>query len=250
MIQYAILMLFMILPTPIPQPSQTAPPDIVAPTSTPVPLLVNGQVIDFERGYIVFSSGDAFKLAANVSLVDEATGAAPSYAIAPGLFAVAYLDTESASVTSVHFARKPLPQGTPAADVPRKYVAQLSPSQPNPDLAPRAATFQSKLSKDTLVRITVQVPPNTPFTDDVYITTDTSGWNPQAIKMQKADGLHYYIEVRLKTGTEFHFLFTRGSWKSAERDRAGLERKPRSLVIEGADAMRVDPTVYRWADLN
>jgi hypothetical protein len=238
------------LPTPIPQPSQTAPPDIAAPTATPVPLLINGQVIDFERGYIVFASGDAFKVAGNVSLVDEATGAAPAYSIEPGIFAVAYLDTASATVTSVHFSRKPLPQGTPSADVPRKYVAQLSSPQPNPDLVPRAATFQSKLSTDTLVRITVQVPPNTPFTDDVYITTDTSGWNPQAIKMQKADGLHYYIEVRLKTGTEFHYLFTRGSWKSAERDRAGLERKPRSLVIEGADAMRIDPTVYRWADLN
>jgi hypothetical protein len=235
--------------TPIPQPSQTPPPDIIAPTSTPLPLLVNGQVIDFERGFIVFSSGDAFKVAPNAGLIDDATGAPPTYAIAPGLYAVAYLDPTSGLVTAVHFARKPLPQGTPAGDMPRKYVAQLSPSQPNPDLAPAPGTFASRLSKDTLVRITVQVPPNTPFIDDVYIATDTSGWNPQAIKMQKADGQHYYIEVRLKTGTEFHYLFTRGSWNTAERDRAGLERKPRLLKLEGADAMRVDPTVYRWADL-
>jgi len=93
------------------------------------------------------------------------------------------------------------------------------------------------------------VPPNTPFTDDVFMTTDTSGWNPQAVKMQRQDAIHFFIELRLRTGTDFHFLFTRGSWNSAERDRNGLERTARDLYIEGSDALAVDATVYRWADI-
>ena len=41
----------------------------------------------------------------------------------------------------------------------------------------------------TAVTLVVEVPANTPFTDDVYVATDTSGWNPQAIRMQRVDGV-------------------------------------------------------------
>ncbi|MBV8282917.1 MAG: phosphonate ABC transporter ATP-binding protein, partial [Candidatus Eremiobacteraeota bacterium] len=43
--------------------------------------------------------------------------------------------------------------------------------------------------------------------------------------------------------------FTRGSWNSSERDRNGLERTPRDLLVEGSDLLSIDTTVYRWADL-
>lgn len=237
------------LPTPIPQASQTPPPDLAAPSPTPLPLAVTGQIIDIERGFIVFTTGDALRLADGAAFVDAVTGAPLTARPGPGMYALATIDTASGAVTSVRFSRSPIAQGTPVADVPRKYVVQASPTQPNPELAPPHTLYTSKLSRDTLVRVTVQVPPNTPFTDDVFMTTDTSGWNPQAIKMLRQDALHFFIEMRLKTGTEFHYLFTRGSWKSAERDRNGLERDARDLFVAGSDVLRVDATVYRWADL-
>jgi hypothetical protein len=67
--------------------------------------------------------------------------------------------------------------------------------------------------------------------------------------MQRQDALHFFTELRLRTGSEFHYLFTRGSWNSSERDRNGLERTPRDLLIEGSDLLSIDTTVYRWADL-
>jgi hypothetical protein len=237
------------LPTPIPQASQTPPPDVAAPSPTALPLLVSGQVIDYERGFIVFSSGDALRLAPNVSMLDATTGAPITTAPGPGVFALASIDQASGLVTAVRFSPKPLPQGTPIADVPRRYVVQASSPLPNPELAPPRSNYVAKLSKDTLVRITVQVPPTTPFTDDVFMTTDTSGWNPQAVKMLRQDALHFFIEMNLRTGSEFHFLFTRGSWRSSERDRNGLERTPRDLYIEGSDLLRIETNVYRWADL-
>jgi hypothetical protein len=236
------------LPTPIPQASQTPPPDVAAPSPTPLPLLVNGQVIDVERGFIVFTSGDALRLAPDVQLLDDASGKPYAGTPFPGIFAAATLDATSGLVEEVRFSRAPIARGTAIAQLPRQYVMQASTPEPNPELIPPPAKYHS-LSGETLVRIVVQVPPNTPFTDDVFMTTDTGGWNPQAVKMQRQDALHFFIELRLRTGSEFHYLFTRGSWNSSERDRNGLERTPRDLLIEGSDLLSVDTTVYRWADL-
>lgn len=239
-------------PAPIVSPaSPTSASPLPVPSASPIagPLLVNGQIVDCEKGYIVFASGDAFKLAPDATIVDDASGAAPAYAITPGLYAVAELDQSTALVTSVRTSVRPLPQGTPAAKVPQQFVAVASARVPNPDLAPPPVRYTSALSPDVLVTVTVEVPPDTPYTDDVYITTDSSGWNAQAIKMQRIDGRHFRILVHLKGGAEFHYLFTRGSWQSVERDRSGLQRSPRFLQVPGGDSMTVSLTVFRWADL-
>lgn len=228
---------------------QTAPPDRAAPSPTPEPLLVSGQVIDVERGYVVFASGDAFKLAPSATVVDDTTGQLPTYAMDPGIYAVATLDANTGLVVGLRTSRSPLSQGTPAAQVPRRYVIVASSPKPNPDLIPPRAAYQSVLSKTVGVTVTVAVPPETPFSDDIYMTTDTSGWNPQAIKMQRLDGQHFRIQMELPGGTLIHYLFTRGSWSSVERDQAGLQRKPRTLFVPGEDVRIIDATVYRWADL-
>jgi len=234
--------------TPAPT-QQTPPPDIAAPSPTPEPLLVNGQVIDIERGYVVFSSGDAFKLAPNAEIVDDISGTTPTYQLTPGIFAVATLDPSSGLVLSLRTSHRPLSAGTPAAQIPRRYVVAASSPRPNPDLVERHALYTSVLSKAVAVTVTVAVPPETPFNDDVYMATDTSGWNPQAIKMQRLDGLHFRIQMDLRGGTEIHYLFTRGTWNNVELDRAGLQRKPRDLFVPGGDSQIVDATVRRWADL-
>jgi hypothetical protein len=218
--------------------------------ATPQPaIVINGQMVDIERGYIVFASGDAFKLSATPEIVDDATGAAPAYAVTPGLYAAATLDPMTALVTSVRLSPRAMLGGTPASLVPRQYVAAVSPQQPNPDLAPPAVSYTSKLSPDVLVTIGVEVPPETPYTDDIYVTTDSSDWNAQAIKMQRIDGRHFRIQIHLKGGSEFHYLFTRGSWQSVERDRSGLQRSPRFLAVPGGDSMVLSLTVFRWADV-
>jgi hypothetical protein len=237
------------LPTPIPQTSQTPPPDTAAPSATPLPLMVTGQVIDIERGFIVFTTGDALRVSDKATFLDAASGSPVATMPAPGIYALATIDTVSGTITSVRFSRTPIAQGTPVAEVPRRYIVQISPTQTNPELAPPKSAYTARLTHDTLARITVEVPPNTPFVDDVFMTTDTSGWNPQAVKMQRQDATHFFIEMRLRTGSEFHFLFTRGSWSKAERDRNGLERDARDLYVEGSDLLRVEATVYRWADL-
>jgi hypothetical protein len=235
-------------PTPSPAASQTPPPD-VASTPTPIPVVINGEVIDLERGYIVFSTGDAFRLAPNAPIVDDATGGAPAFALDPGFFAVAYLDGTSGIVESVRVSKHPLAAGQPAVQVPRRLVSVATPWRPNPDLIPRRGVYRDQLSKSTAVTLVVEVPADTPFTDDVFMTTDTSGWNPQAIRMQRVDGLHFRIQVDLAGGTDFHYLFTRGSWKSVERDKSGLERAPREFFVPGGTADVIEARVYRWADI-
>ncbi len=234
--------------TPIPQASQTPPPDVAATPAATLPRY-SGQLLDIERGYVVFSTGDALRLASDVSIVDDDTGVAPTYAIEPGLYAIAIVAPDTGLVTSLRFAHSPRPNATPIADVPRALVSAASSPQPNPDLAPPKTRYTSKLSASVQVTITVLVPPDTPFGADVYIATDTSGWNAQAIKMQRVDGRHFRVVSQLTGGTDFHYLFTRGSWATVERERSGLQRQARELAIEGGDALEVAATIYRWADL-
>ena len=58
------------------------------------------------------------------------------YRLRPGLYAAASLDQATSLVTSVRLSTRPFAAGTPAAQVPRRFVAVASPRQPNPDLAP------------------------------------------------------------------------------------------------------------------
>lgn len=218
-------------------------------SAAPAPLVASGQVVDLERGYIVFATGDAFKLDPAVRIVDDRTGSAPSYPIAPGVFASITIDPATALVTDVRTSLDPLAEGMPIAQVPRALVSAASSPEPNPDLAPPPRMFHSKLSSAVRVTIDVEVPPETPIGDDIYITTDSSGWNAQAIKMQRVNGRHFSIQVDLGVGTQFRYLFTRGSWQSVERARSGLARDPRTLVVASGDSMVLDVTVYRWADI-
>ena len=220
-----------------------------AASASPSPLVASGQIVDLERGYIVFASGDAFKLDPSVRIIDARTGVAPSYAIEPGVFASITIDQVTALVTDVRTSLDPLPDETPIANVPHALVSVATSPKPNPDLAPPPAMFRSKVSSAVRVTIDVEVPPETPLGDDIYITTDSSGWNAQAIKMQRTDGRHFRIQIDLKGGTQFRYLFTRGSWQSVERARSGLARDPRTLSVSGGDSMVLDASVYRWADL-
>ena len=84
-------------------------------------------------------------------------------------------------------------------------------------------TVSGPNGKPVAVNFTVQVPARTPLTDMVYMATDQSNWNPQAILMNRVDALHYRILRVFASGTKLLFIFTRGSWNSAERGADGLQ---------------------------
>jgi len=234
-------------PAPAPTSSTTASPS-PTPTATPLPLEFSGEALDFESGYIVFSTGDALRVAQDAPVVDM-HGAPLSVPIEPGDYADVKLDAQGI-VTLVRVSDTPIPSGQPLADIPRRFVVQANGPFPDPDLIPPAHLYPiSPLSPLERVTITVEAPPQTPFADDVYISTDTSGWNPQAVRMQRIDGRHFRVSMDVKPGSQFKYLFTRGSWQTVETDDAGLRRAPRSLFASGASALIVDASVRRWLDL-
>ena len=96
----------------------------------------------------------------------------------------------------------------------------------------------------------VLVPPTTPLTASVYITTDQSAWDPQAIRMDRIDALHFQITRRYNSGTHFNYLYTRGSLSTQERAETGIQRAPRSVLVTDADVRAINDTVYEWTDGN
>jgi hypothetical protein len=108
-----------------------------------------------------------------------------------------------------------------------------------------AKTYSGRI---VFVSVSVQVPPTTPLTAAVYMTTDKSGWDPQAYRLDRIDALHFHTVLRLASGTELAVLFTRGSIETEERGPGYIEPKPLQLTISDADVNSVTHEVYAWAD--
>jgi hypothetical protein len=219
------------------------------------PVVVSGQLLAYQEGYVFFTTGDGFRVAHGVVIRDAKTGGATTLEPAPRVWARATFSS-SGTVTELDLSRNPLPPQGSFADVARFAVAISTPA-PNPDLlayAPTPAPDQSAAptqqftGRPVLVTFIVQVPPVTPFTSAVYITTDQSGWNAQAIPMDRVDALHYQITRRYPSGTIFHYLYDRGSFQSSEIAPNGLQRRPRDLVVPDADVRVVHDTVSAWQD--
>jgi len=218
-------------------------------------VVVSGQLLAYQGGYVFFTTGDGFHVASNVVIRDAKTGGPTSLVPGPRIWARATFDP-SGTVTELDLSRDPLPPEGSFADVARFAVA-LSTPVPNPDLLRALETpvpgsnvppVQQFSGKPVLVTFIVQVPPNTPFTSSVYITTDTSAWYAQAIPMDRVDALHYQITRRYPSGTIFRYLYDRGSFQSVEVAQNGLSRPPRSLTVTNADVRVIRDTVYSWQD--
>lgn len=219
------------------------------------PVVVSGQLLAYQDGFVFFTTGDGFRVARDIVLRDAKTGAASPIHPAPRVWARATFDA-TGTVTELDLSRTPLPPEGSFADVSRFAVA-LSTPVPNPDLlravetpAPGSsvASVVQFSGKPVLVTFIVQVPPNTPFTASVYITTDVSGWSAQAIPMDRVDALHYEITRRFNSGTIFRYLYDRGTLQSQEIAQNGLQRTPRQLVVTNADVRVMRDVVYGWQD--
>lgn len=212
---------------------------------------VTAQLLDFEKGYVFFTTGDGFRVAPSAPILDYATGTPWKGTPAPREWARATFDA-SGDVTELEISKKALlPEGDLASV--HRFAVALSPTTTNPELAPVQTddvTHEKFSGKPVPVLFKVQVPPTTPLTATIYITTDQSAWNPQAIRMDRIDALHFAVTRMLNSGTRFHYLYTRGSLDTEERGENGLERAPRTLLVTDTTTRTVPDTVYQWADAN
>ena len=225
----------------------------------PAPVIATGQILDAQSGFVFFTTGDGFRIDANAPILDYQTKAPATLKLAPRVFARATFNAANGHITQLELSKKALPAEGDLSTL-RRFAVAMSPAKPNPDLAPPTPSAVARrglppiLSREPLngrpviVTFTVQVPPTTPFTDAVYMSTDLSGWNPQAIRMDRIDALHYRAVRRLSSGTIFYYRYTRGSQATAERGENGIEGAPRRLEILNLDVKDKDDVVYHWGD--
>ena len=97
-----------------------------------------------------------------------------------------------------------------------------------------------------VVRITVTVPPQTPPGDDVYLSTDRSTFNPNELRMNRTDAVHWTITLALPDGSSLHYQFTRGSYQTVERDLSNGVIPARLLVARAGETALAQ--VQHWND--
>jgi hypothetical protein len=209
--------------------------------STPAPnYVITAQILDYEKGYLFLTTGDGFHVAPNVSVSGGTPGARR--------FARVTFDA-SGVITKIEVSKTALPAEGDFNFIHRFAVALSTPA-PNPELGvpPSSLCGQVVPGRRVTVTISVEVPPTTGMTDQVYMTTDQSGWNPQAFKLDRVDALHYRTALHFYSGTVLHYLFDRGSSQSIQRGENGLEMQPYVLCIGDADVQAIGKKVFHWGD--
>jgi len=214
------------------------------------PVELTGQILAYQQGYVFFTTGDAFRIAPDAPIFDDKTKSATTLRPGPRIFARAVFD-QTGTITTLYVTRSALPI-EPIPPQIEQFAIASSPKVPNPELGGPPLTANgvpiTYSGKPVVVRIVVQVPTTTPPTAILYISTDQSGWNPQAIHMDRVDALHFQVLRKINSGTVLHYFYTRGSLQSEELAKNGLTVTPRRLTVNDADAQSVSDTVYGWAD--
>jgi hypothetical protein len=204
---------------------------------------VTGQLLDVRNGYVYFTSGDAFKLAAAPRIADYDTGKPTALQPRAKLYARAIIDPATKQVVELDLTARRLPNDAQYAQVAQTFSQTKAVTERAPEIVGKRIT-----GREVAVTFTVTVPPTTPLTADVYISTDAGGWNPREIKMDRIDGQRYRAVRRYASGTQFAFRVTRGSWNSVARDQSGLEPEAFQFSVPEVDAKGVDKIVYSWSD--
>jgi hypothetical protein len=202
-----------------------------------------GQLLDVRGGYVYFTTGDAFRLAPAARIADYDTGRPTALQPRAKMFARAVLDPASKQVVELDVTSRRLAQDTAYAATAQTFSATKTVVERAPEIVGVPLT-----GKEVAVSFVVTVPPTTPINANVFISTDASGWNPQAIKMDRVDGQRYRAVRRFASGTKFAFRVTRGSWNSTEVGEDGLQASPHSYFTKEVDAQEARVTVYAWSD--
>ena len=217
------------------------------------PVTITGQLLAYQDGYVFFTTGDGFRVAPDVKILDEKTKQPAKQQPKARDYARAVFN-DAGQVVEIDLSDQPYPIG-PLPDAAQAFAVMASSPYPNPELGGPAQatangvpeTFSGRL---VLVKFEVQVPPTTPITAQIYIATDVSGWNPEAIQMDRVDALHFVAVRRMASGTILHYLYTRGSLQTEERGPNGLSVRPRDLIVTDSDTNTTNSIVASWADAN
>ena len=217
--------------------------------SAPALITFSGQLLDLRNGYVYFTTADAFKAGPALRLVDLDTGGPTTLVPGPRIYARATLDPASGAIVELALTKRHL--ATDAAYQQAYARAHAFVVAGTPTVAAPELSNQVRLTgRRVAVTFYVQVPPTTPLSDSVYITTDASGWVANAMKMDRIDALHYRLTRAYASGTKFAYRYTRGSWTSVEVGEDGLQDDPHQFFVPEVDAKRLTDVVYRWSDQN
>jgi hypothetical protein len=97
----------------------------------------------------------------------------------------------------------------------------------------------SNISKIAAVTFIVRVPATTRPGDQIYLTSNETGWNALAIRMDRIDPLHARTIVGVPVGGTFRYLYTRGNSPTLERGANGPAPFP--------NLPNAPPAAGRWA---
>ena len=226
--------------------ASTTPPVQAAPLLTTAPLLPQlryvGELLDLQRGFVFLSTGDAFRLSPTVIISNLDNASRFTGDDVTGRYARLTFDSLGV-ITSLEISSHALqPLGT--LESIHGFAITHTQKTLNPDLA----NGEGFTGQPVAVTFTAQVPPSTSFTDNVYMATEASGWDAMAIRMDRVDALHYRITRMLPSGTDFRYRYTRGSWRSEDRDQRGLEQPPREYKVRNLDVARRRDVIFHWSD--
>jgi len=196
-------------------------------------LVVDGVALVAANGYLVFTTGDAVKLAPDVATNGVTLGKPVRVVLDPLTHLATALDADPGPEE---------PGEVDAAALPRAYVA-VDPRSAQVPSAGRGPGAQAGLAT---VTIDVKVPDDTPPGDDIYLATDRSGFSASELRLNRVDAHRWSVALQLAAGSTLHYLFTRGSYATVERTRGGGIAPARSVTAAGRTT--VDDAVARWAD--
>jgi hypothetical protein len=229
-------------PAPIAAP--TAKPTAAPAGATPPPNLVTytGQLLDYRNNYVFFTTGDAFPAIELPRIIDALTGQPTTIAPRAKMFARATFDPTTKKIIELAISPRRL-ETSRSLGAATAFVVVGSTPAPAPEIA-----GQNLTGKQVAVVFEVTVPPTTAFTDSIFISTDTSEWNPTAIRLDRVDAYKYRALRYFASGTKFAYRVTRGSWNSVERGEDNLDSAPHQFFVREVDSLAARVTVYHWSD--
>jgi hypothetical protein len=217
-----------------------------APTVAPTPAYVQytGQLLDVRPGEVFFTTGDVFATVEPLRIIDADTGLPTSKTPAVKMFARATFDPASHKIVELAITRRRLQMSTSEAQI-ADFALPVTNGDKAPELAGPAIT-----GKQVAVVFEVTVPPTTSLTDEIYISTDVSQWNPEAIRLDRTDAYRYRAVRYFASGTKFAYRVTRGTWNSVERGEDNLDAPAHNFFVREVDSLVARVTVYHWSDEN
>lgn len=213
------------LPSPVASPT-AAPSAATSPTALPRDTVFRALALSRTTDRLLLAGGEVLRIAPDCTCITEVSGRAVALVLG---------DDDTVHALRLAGSGQPLPH--PASDIPRAaYVF------------PTISSVNGDPSVQVTVTIVVAVPAQTPSTDDVYVSTEKSGYRPNELRMSRLDPVHWTVSLTQPRGARIAYRFTRGSFTTTERNDA--RQLPPARVITAVDGLKTSDTVATWADIN